>query len=74
MRYQLKTFLGATGEQACNSINKEGKVFTENFRIGDRVSFLAKSADFIMLKDHKEYFRSNPKCRSINSTKSTYAV
>ena len=35
-----------------------------------RVDYLAKLDTFITLKDHKENFNANPKCRLINSSKS----
>ena len=59
-----------TNNKAYNSINKEAKAIAEGFEIGDRVDCLAKTNAFITLKDHKENFRSNPKCRLINPAKS----
>ena len=59
-----------TNNKAYNSINKEAKAIAEGFEIGDRVDCLAKTNTFITLKDHKENFRSNPKCRLINPAKS----
>ena len=53
-----------------NSINKEAKIIAEELEIGDRADCLAKTNAFITLKDHKENFRSNPKCRLVNPPKS----
>jgi len=39
-------------------------------RIEDRVETLAERECFITLKDHKDDFENNPKCRLINPTKS----
>ena len=53
-----------------NTINKEAKHITESYDIAERVDCFAKSNAFITLKDHKENFQSNPKCRLINPAKS----
>ena len=53
-----------------NTINKEAKHIAEGFDIAERVDCFAKSNAFITLKDHKENFQSNPKCRLINPPKS----
>ena len=52
-----------TNNKACNSINKEAKA------IAKELDCLSKTNAFINLKDHKENFRSSPKCRLINPTK-----
>ena len=36
----------------------------------ERVDYFGKSNAFVTLKDHKENFQSNPKCRLINPAKS----
>ena len=41
-----------------------------SFKIGDRVDCLAKTDTFITLKHHKEKFRSDPKFRLINHSRS----
>ena len=53
-----------------NTINKEAKHIAESYDIAERVDSFAKSNAFITLKDHKENFQSNPKCRLINPAKS----
>ena len=62
--------LWKTNNKTYNCINKETKAIAEEFEIGDRVDCLAKTNAFITLKDYKENFRSNPKCRLINPAKS----
>ena len=37
---------------------------------GDRIERMKKREAFIYLKDHKENFENNPKCRLINPAKS----
>ena len=59
-----------TNNKAYNSIDKEAKAIAEEFEIGDRADCLAKTNAFITLNDHKENFRSNPKCKLINPAKS----
>jgi hypothetical protein len=51
-------------------INFELKKITSNLSIADRVDTMARRNAFIYLKDHKENFDSNPKCRLINPSKS----
>ena len=53
-----------------NTIIKEAKHTAEGYDIAERVNSFAKSNAFITLKDHKENFQSNPKCRLINPAKS----
>ena len=51
-------------------INSELKNIASNLSIADRVDTMAKRNAFITLKDHKDNFDSNPKCRLINPAKS----
>ena len=53
-----------------NAINKEAKNIAERYNMAERVDCFAKSSTFVTLKDHKQNFQSNPKCRSINLAKS----
>ena len=53
-----------------NTTNREAKNIAERCDIAERVDCFAKSNTFVTLKDHKENFQSNPKCRLINSAKS----
>ena len=53
-----------------NSINLEAKLIAKNFEIADRVECMARKPTYITIKDHKENFNINPKCRLINPAKS----
>ena len=57
-------------EEITDIINEELKDITNNLGIGNRVNVMAEKDAFITLKDHKENFQSNPKCRLINPAKS----
>ncbi len=51
-------------------IDEELKHISNNLGIGDRIEQMKKCKAFISLKDHKENFENNPKCRLINPAKS----
>ena len=51
-------------------INTEAKRITETLELDDRVEILAKKQCYISIKDHKDNFMNNTKCRLINPTKS----
>lgn len=57
-------------DNAVDKINKEDKQLAQKFEIDDRVYALEKRESFITLKDHKDSFQNNPKCRLINPAKS----
>ena len=60
-----------TGEDVvADNINHELKGISHNLGIGDRIDTMAKTPAFITLKDHKDNFETNPKCRLINPSKS----
>ena len=50
-------------------INKAHKKIAKNLNIQDRVFKTMNRECFISLKDHKENFKNNPKCRLLNPTK-----
>ena len=52
------------------SINLETKSITKKLKLADRIEYLPQSSVYIILKDHKENFISNPSCRLINPSKS----
>ena len=52
-----------------NKINKEGKVFSENANISDRMNINGKNQCFITLKDHKPNFENKLPTRLINPAK-----
>ena len=51
-------------------INEELRDISSNLNIGNRIHAMAQTEAFITLKDHKDNFESNPKCRLINPAKS----
>ena len=51
-------------------INLEAKTIAGKFKIADRVDVMAEQEAFFTIKDHKEDFRTNPKYRLLNPTKS----
>ena len=53
-----------------NNINNEAKSIAKKLGIDEKVECLAKPNAFITLKDRKEDFTNNPKCRLINPAKS----
>ncbi len=57
-------------EGTISQIDDELKHISNNLGIGDRIEQMKKREAFISLKDHKENFENNPKCRLINPTKS----
>ena len=42
--------------------------------VADRMDVIANKNAFVTLKDHKENFASNPKCRLINPTKTEIGI
>ena len=53
-----------------HSINLEAKKITQKLEISDRVEPIAKKNAYLTLKDHKDNFPNNIKCRLINPAKS----
>ena len=52
------------------SINKEARMITQQLDISDRVEPIAHQEAYVTIKDHKEGFPNNVKCRLINPAKS----
>ena len=50
-------------------INREARKVAKNFNVNDRVDTMKKQECFIILKDHKEDYRTNPKYHLLNPTK-----
>ena len=57
-----------------NNINRELKLIASRLGIGNRLETMNKTNAFITLKDHKENFENNPKCRLINPAKSQLGI
>ena len=55
-----------------NISEKKGEInhIANKLSIGQRIECMKKREAFISLKDHKENFENNPKCRLINPAKS----
>ena len=51
-------------------IDKESKKFAKSLNLDDKMECYSDQCAFITLKDHKENFKSNTKCRLINPSKS----
>ena len=51
-------------------INKEAKKIIKEFNLDDKLNIMAKQRCFVTIKDHKPDFRTNPKNRLLNPTKS----
>ena len=52
------------------TITTEAKKIAKKFNIDDKIDVMAKQQCFFSIKDHKEDFRTNPKYRLLNPTKS----
>ena len=61
-------------QNTVNNINKEAKTLAQDLEISDRIQCLAPKDAYITLKDHKDNFKFNPKCRLINPTKSEIGI
>ena len=64
-----KTYKKADNE-IIKDINKEAKKIAVNLKLEEKMESYADRNAFITLKDHKENFRRNPKCRLLNPAKS----
>jgi hypothetical protein len=53
-----------------SNVNSELKEITDKLYISGRVDIMARKNAFVTLKDHKENFDINPKCRLLNPSKS----
>ena len=53
-----------------DKINREAKKIAKSYKIDDKLDQINEQQCFITVKDHKEDFRTNPKYRLINPTKS----
>ena len=63
-----KTYKIAPSNQV-SDINKESKRLAEKLDLDDRIETLAEREAFISLKDHKNNFWNQTKCRTINPAK-----
>ena len=56
------------------NISHELKNITNKLEVSDRVEKMVQRQAFISLKDHKENFQNNPKCRLINLAKNNFGL
>ena len=53
-----------------NRVNENDKILAEELEIDNRVYAYSRSESFVTIKDHKENYINNTKCRLINLAKS----
>ena len=58
-----------TAVSAINSINTDAKAIAKDFNLDERIEQCNQNQYFVTLKDHKENFQNNPKCRLSNPAK-----
>ena len=59
---------------AKRNIDKEAKKLSKKLNLEDKMECFLKRPAFFTLKDHKENFKSNQKCRLINPSKSEMCI
>ena len=70
MRDSVTAHYVMTDADTVNNINREARNITNELEISDRVEPITHRNAYITLKDHKENFPNDVKCRLINPTKS----
>ena len=70
LRENISKSCKKSDEQSVDMVNQELKDITAKHEIGDKIEAMSHEQAFISLKDHKEKFLNNPKCRLINPAKS----
>ena len=63
-----------TTVSAINPINTEAKTTAKDLYLDERIEQYNQNQSFIILKDHKEKFQNNLKCRLINPAKSEKGI
>ena len=58
-----------TTDQAKNDVDKTSTAIAQSLQLAERVEQYQTSPAYVLLKDHKTNFRSNPECRLINPAK-----
>ena len=59
-----------TNDKFVDKVNEKDKDIAEKLELDDRIYAFSKRDAYITIKDHKENFRNNTKCRLINPSKS----
>ena len=70
LRDNVTSLYEKTDEATVKAINLEAKAITTELEISDRVEPIAHNPAYVTIKDHKENFPRNVKCRLINPAKS----
>merc|ERR1712019_193061 len=63
-----------TNASTKRKIDLEAKNIATDLNLADRIEQIAEREAFVTLKDHKENFENNPKCRLINPSKSEIGI
>ena len=59
-----------SNDKFVDKVNEKDKDIAEKLELDDRIYAFSKRDAYITIKDHKENFRNNTKCRLINPSKS----
>ena len=59
---------------AINAINTEAKAIAKDLNLDERIEQYNQNQSCATLKDHKENFQKNPKCRLINPAKTEIGI
>ena len=66
----ITTHYKKDNENTEDKINKQAKLICDRLEMSDRVQKIAPKQAFVTIKDHKDNFKNNTKCRLINPMKS----
>ena len=68
-----KSYMKA-GDNVIKSVKDEAKKIAKSIKLDDKMQRYANKNAFITLKDHKDEFKSHPKCRLLNPAKSEMGI
>ena len=54
--------------------NSEAKSIAKKLQLDGRIEQFTNKKSYVTLKDHKEHFENNPKCRLINPAKTEIGI
>ena len=63
-----------TTVSAISSVNTEAKAIAKDLNLDERIEQYKQNQSFTTMKDHKEHFQNNRKCRLINPAKSEIGI
>ena len=58
------------GDESVYRVNHEAKQIAKKIGLEDKIERFVEKEAYVTLKNHKDAFRNNPKCRLINPSKS----